>query len=81
MPTVLTLAVLAEQIVDIPVPPGRGVHGGLQGFSTGQDSTALFVEQNVDVPVPGGGVHDLHDPGDSSSSAVSRDERGEGGLV
>ena len=36
------------------------------------------MEQNVDFPVPGGGLHVLPDPGGSSSSAVSRDERGEG---
>ena len=36
------------------------------------------MEQNVDIAVLGGGLHDLSDPGASSSSAVSRDERGEG---
>ena len=36
------------------------------------------MEQNVDIPVAGGGLHVLPDPGGSSSSAVSRDERGEG---
>ena len=34
------------------------------------------MEQNVDVPIPRGGLHVLPDPGGSSSSAVSRDERG-----
>ena len=71
----------AEQIVDIPVPHRRRRgQGGLQGFRPGQKSTARFVEQNVDIPVPGGGLHDLPDPGGSSSSAVSRDERGTGGF-
>ena len=40
-----------------------------------------MAEQNVDIPVPGGGLHVLLDPGGSSSSAVSRDERGEGFFV
>ena len=68
-----------EQITDIPVPGrgGGGGRGGLQGLRLEQNSTALFVEQNVEIPVPGGGLHDLPDPGGSSSSAVSRDERGE----
>ena len=72
-------AALAEQIVDNPVPGrgGGGGRGGLGGFSSGQNSTARFEEQNVDIPVPGGGLHDLCDPGGSSSSAVSSDERGE----
>ena len=72
-------AALAEQIVDNPVPGrgGGGGRGGLGGFSSGQNSTARFEEQNVEIPVPGGGLHDLPDPGGSSSSAVSSDERGE----
>ena len=85
VPTVLSYALLqqrfAEQNIDIPVPHRR--RRGLQGFSSGQISAARFVEQNVDIPVPGGGLHVLPDPGGSSSSAVSRDQRGEGffGLV
>ena len=69
-----------EQIIDIPVPGrgGGGGRGGLQGLRPGQNSTAQFVEQNVGIPFPRGGLHDLPDPGGSSSSAVSRDERGEG---
>ena len=82
VPTVLSFSSLqqqtAEQIIDIPVlhrrRPGQG---GLQSFSSGQNSRARFVEQNVDIPVPGGGLHVLPDLGGSSSSAVSRDERGE----
>ena len=54
VPTVLTLAVLAEQIVDIPVPRGCGVHGGLQGSPPRQSSTASGAEQIVDFPVGGG---------------------------
>ena len=69
-----------EQIFDFLVPGrgGGGGRGGLQGLRPGHNSTARFVEQNVDIPVPGGGLHDLPDPGGSSSSAVSRDECGEG---
>ena len=83
VPTVLSYALLqqqiAEQNIDIPVPHcRRRGQGGLQGFSSGQNSTARFVEQNVDIPVPGGGLHVLPDPGGSSSSAVSRDEREKG---
>ena len=55
VPTVLTLAVLAELIVDIPVP-GRegGGQGGLQGFPPPrQSSTASVAEQIVDFPVGG----------------------------
>ena len=52
-----------------------GGRGGLQGFSSGQNSTARFVEQKVDIAVPGGGLHDLPDHGGSSTSAVSRDGR------
>ena len=67
----------AEQIMDIPAP-GRGFHRGLQGFSQGRSSTARAMEQNVDIPVPGGGLHDLPVLGASSSSAASRDARGQG---
>ena len=38
------------------------------------------VEQIVEIPVPAGGGPHLPDPGASSSSAVSRDERGQGVL-
>ena len=54
----------AEQTVDIPV--------GLQGLRPDRIQQHGFAEQN------GGGLHDLPDPGGSSSSAVSRDEREEG---
>ena len=64
----------SEQIVDNPVPCGRGDNGGLQGFLQGQNPSAV-VEQSVDIPVPGGAFHDLHpDPGSPASSAASRDE-------
>ena len=63
VPTVLTLAVLAKQIVDIPVPRGRGLTIQFprswisERFSTffpqGQNP-ATFVEQSVDIPVPAG---------------------------
>ena len=82
VPTVLSFSSLqqqtAEQIIGIPVPHRRRGQGGLQGFSSGQNSTARFEEQNVDIPCPGGGLHVLPDPGGSSSSAASRDEREEG---
>ena len=55
---------------------GRTVGGSADGVVL--HSTARFVEQDVDIPVPGGGLHVLPDPGGSSSSAVSRVERGEG---
>ena len=46
-----------EQNVDIPIPHGRGGwvgHGGLQGFSQGQGSTAIRGADHVDTPVPQG---------------------------
>ena len=85
VPTIVSFSPLqrqtAEQIIEIPVPLRggvRGEQGGFQGLSSGQNSTARIVEQNVDIPVPAGGLHDLPHPGASSSSAVSRDERGQG---
>ena len=60
----------AEQIVDLPVG------GGLQGFLPRQISLQRTVKQLVDIPAGGG--PQLPDPDASSSSAVSRDERGEG---
>ena len=57
VPTIVSFSSLqqqtAEQIIDIPVPGrgGGGGRGGLQGFSSGQNSTARLVEQNVDIPV------------------------------
>ena len=47
----------AKQTVDIPVPLGRGGrvgHGGLQGFSQGQSSTAFHGADHVDTPVSSG---------------------------
>ena len=74
----LRLQRAVEQTLNIPVPGrgGGGGRGGLQGLRLGQNSTARTVEQIVDILVPSGGLHDLPDPGGSSSSAVSRDERG-----
>ena len=51
VPTVSTLAVLAEQIVGIPVPRGYGVHGGLQRFPPRQSSSASGAEQ-IDGRLP-----------------------------
>ena len=81
-----------EQHVDIPVPGGRGPSSGLQGFSSGQRSTASptrkriserIVEQIVD-PVSRGSLFGSL-PGQSSSSSHSpagveerADEPGEG---
>ena len=47
---------------DTPAPGGRGGRRRLQGFSPGQNSTALTVEHTVDIPVQhGGGRRRLHD--------------------
>ena len=65
VPTVLTYSLLqqrtAEQIVDTPVPHGRGrdARGGLQGLSQGQGSSAVSGAVHVNTPVPhvcGGGA-------------------------
>ena len=81
VPTVLSFASLQQQtvehIVNIPVPPGRGDHGGLHGLHQGQN-TAAVVEQSVDIPVSAGGGPQLRDLGGSRSSAVSREEAGHG---
>ena len=80
VPTILSFISLqqqdAEQIVDILLPRGHGDRGGLQGSLPRQNSAALFPwNRTVDIPT-GGGLQDfLPDPGASSSSAVSRDER------
>ena len=60
VPTIASVSSLqqqtAEQIIKIPVPGrgGGGGRGGLQGISSGQNSTARLVEQTVDIPVPRG---------------------------
>ena len=88
VPTILTPSFLRMlQNVDTPVA-GRGVQRGIQGFSQERSSTAFggaehrfpaaTAEQNVDIPVPGGSLHGLSVSGSSSSSAVSRDVRGDG---
>ena len=62
VPTVVSYSSLqqltAEQIVDIPVPQGRGGlgGGGLQSFSQEQGSTAVHGADLVDNPVPHGRV-------------------------
>ena len=45
-----------EQIVDTPVPHGRGrAHrGGLQGARPGQNSTAFYGAEHAEIPVPQG---------------------------
>ena len=90
VPTILSPSFLRMlQNIDTPVP-GRGVQRGLRGFSHERSSTvfgdadhrfpAATAEQNVDIPVPGGSLHGLSVSGSSSSSAVSRDVRGEGSF-
>ena len=91
VPTILSYSSLqrsVEQLVDIPVPGGGGPSSGLQGFSSGQSSTASpskkriserIVEQIVD-PVSRGGL-----PGSSSSHSPTGDEEradepGKGGF-
>ena len=80
MPTIISYSSLqrtVEQHVDIPVPGGGGPRSGLQGFSSGQSSTATpsskkriserIVEQIV-APVSSGGLHgSLSGHGSSSS--------------
>ena len=80
VPTILSYSSLqrsVEQLVDIPVPGGGGPSFGLQGFSSGQRSTASpskkriserIVEQIVD-PVSRGSL-----PGSSSSHSPAGDE-------
>ena len=50
----------AEQTIDIAVSRrGGGARGGLQGFSQGQDSTAVCGADHVNTPAPhvrGGGA-------------------------
>ena len=62
----------AEQIIDIPVPHGRGGRGGqagLQGVSQGQGPTTFRGADLVDIPVPRGGI--LHGPGSPAGSSHS----------
>ena len=67
-PTRIALQI-AEQIVDTPVPQGRGGKRRVQGFLPEQSTTAQTVEQLVDIPSSGGGLGQ-----GSSSSAGSVDE-------
>ena len=69
----------AEQIVDNPVPRSGGA-GDLQGFPSGQGSTA-FPEQIAEFPDPGGGRQDFQPvQGSAVSSSVSPGQAGEGVL-
>ena len=60
LPTVLSptrIALqIAEQLVDTPVPQGRGGNRRVQGFLSEQSTTAQIVEQLVDMPFSGGGL-------------------------
>ena len=97
VPTIISFSSLqrtVEQHVDIPVPGGEGPSSGLQGFSSGQSSTASpskkrlserIVEQILD-PVSCGRLHGSL-PGQGSSSSHSptgveerANEPGEGGF-
>ena len=80
VPTIISYSSLqqrtSEQIIDIPVPQGRGSrggHGGLQGVSQGQGSTALCGADPVDIPVPrSGGLQGfLQRQGPTASSSSS----------
>ena len=58
VPTVVSPSFFVEQNSDIPVPGARlRLRGDLQGFHTGQGSTAPFgadlEQENSDIPVPG----------------------------
>ena len=91
VPTIISFSSLqrsVEQLVDIPVPGVGGPSSGLQGFSSGQSSTASpskkriferIVEQIVD-PVSRGGLPGSsfsHSPTDVDERA---DEPAEGGF-
>ena len=82
VPTIISYSSLqrtVEHYVDFPVPGGGGPSSGLQGFFSGQSSTATpsskkriserIVEQIVDR-VSSGGLHGSR-PGQSSSSSHS----------
>ena len=95
VPTVISCSSLqrsVEQLVDIPVPGGGGPSFGLQGFSSGQSSTASpfkkriserIVEQIVDPVSSGRLLGSLPGHGSSSSHSPTgvderADEPGEG---
>ena len=63
------IASSSQQIVDNPLPRGRGDLGGFQGFHTGQGSTVLS-EQSVDIPVRSGGLPGSR-PGQGSTASSS----------
>ena len=76
VPTIISYSSLqqwtSEQIIDIPVPHGRdgqGGHGGLQGVSQGQGSTALCGADPVDIPVPRSGGLQGFLPGQGSTAS------------
>ena len=72
-----------EQLVDIPVPGRSFGFGGLQGFHSGQSSTA-DAEQNFSTPVPRrggprGGLQDFSlDRGSAATLPVPLGDAGEG---
>ena len=63
---------VGEQIVDIPVPRGRGMRQ-VQGFLPEQSTTAQSVEQTVDIPASRGrGRRGLPQGQGSTASAVEQ---------
>ena len=72
VPTIVSYSSLqqrsAEQIVDIPVPRGRG-RRRRQGFLPGQASTASVAEQTADIPSSSGDLQGFRPR--QSSTAVS----------
>ena len=78
VPTVLSPTRIAEQIVDTPVPQGRGkrrvqgflpVQGSTPTLSSAERISEQIVEQLVDIPSSGGGLGQ-----GSASSAGAADE-------
>ena len=77
-----TILFFLKQKVDIPVPGGGGRHADLQGFHSGQSSTApqfseeripkRIVEQNVDILGGLQGLRPVQGSTASSSSSVPR---------
>ena len=67
---------VGEQIVDIPIPRGRGKRR-VQGFLPEQSTIALSVEQTVDIPASRGrgrrgGLQGLPQGQGSTASAVEQ---------
>ena len=79
VPTAVSFSSLqqtAEQIIDIPVPRGRGGSGGggLQGYRPGQGWRN--VEQLIGILVPDGGPQDFPPGGYRSRLALEPTDAG-----